>query len=62
MLDNNTIDLAMSKKYTEFSDAIKSELKSKLSNNDYVKKYTSDFDKIDQMKSMFAKIHKSPEE
>lgn len=56
-LDKNTIIAAINKKYTEFSDAIKIELHNKLSNHPESKKYSSDYDKIEQMKSAFAKIN-----
>ena len=55
-LDNDTINLAINKKFTDFSEKIKSELKSKLVNNEVIQKYTNEFDNIQQMKSAFAKI------
>jgi len=61
-MDSNVIDLAINKKYTEFSDAVKAELKSKISNHDISKKYTSDYDKIQQMKNIFSKINNPEEE
>lgn len=61
-LDTDIINYAVNKKYTEFSDAIKSELQNKLANNKDAKKYVSDYDKIQQMKLAFAKINGEPEE
>lgn len=46
------------KKYTEFSTAVKQELLNKMSNTETMKNYTSEFDKIQQMKSLFAQINK----
>ena len=56
-LETGVIDSAVNKKYSEFSDAIKTELKTKLANNSDIKKYVDDFDKIQQMKTLFAKIN-----
>lgn len=61
-LDTDIINYAVNKKYTEFSNAIKSELQNKLANNKDAKKYVSDYDKIQQMKLAFAKINGEPEE
>ena len=55
-LDIDTLKLATDKKFTDFSKAVKQELNNKLSNHKVTKKYVSDFDKIQQMKSQFAKI------
>jgi len=55
-IDNETLDAVKNKKFTEFSDAVKQELKQKLSNHKDTKKYVSDYDKIKQMKDSFAKI------
>jgi len=60
-LDKTIIDSAVDKKYTEFSDAVKTELKAKLSNHSDVKQYANDFDKIQHMKSIFAKINNTGE-
>ena len=56
-LETKIIDSAVDKKYTEFSDAIKSELKTKLGNNSDINQYKDDFDKIQQMKTIFSKIN-----
>lgn len=61
-LDTDIINYAVNKKYTEFSNAIKTELQNKLANNKDAKKYVSDYDKIQQMKLAFAKINGEPEE
>lgn len=44
-------------KFTEFSNAVKTELKSKLANNPVIKQHTDDYDKIQDMKASFAKIN-----
>jgi hypothetical protein len=61
-LEQETLDLVKDKKFTEFSDAVKQELKNKLSNHKGAKEYVSNFDKIQQMKSTFAKISKLQDE
>lgn len=45
------------RKFTDFSNAVKSELKNKLANREEIKTYISDFDRVQQMKSMFAQIN-----
>jgi len=55
-LDISTIDAVNNKKFTEFSNAVKQELKNKLANHKDIKQYVSDYDKIKQMKASFAKI------
>jgi hypothetical protein len=55
-LEQSTLDAVKNKKFTEFSNAVKQELKQKLSNHKVTKKYVSDYDKIKQMKDSFAKI------
>jgi len=62
MLDATVINNAVDKKYTEFSDAIKTELKTKMINHETSKDYASDYDKIQDMKQMFAKIGSNTEE
>lgn len=46
------------KKYTEFSTAVKNELLNKIASSETMKNYTSEFDKIQQMKNLFAQINK----
>ena len=52
----NVMQAVADKKYTEFSSAVKQEMLNKISNTDTMKNYTSDFDRIQQMKSLFAQI------
>ena len=52
----NVMQSVADKKYTEFSSAVKQEMLNKISNTDTMKNYTSDFDRIQQMKSLFAQI------
>lgn len=61
-LEQDTIDDVKDKKFTDFSNAVKQELKQKLSSHKGTKAYVSDFDKIKQMKSSFAKISKINQE
>ena len=49
------------KKYSEFSAAVKQEMLNKISNSETIKNYTSEFDRIQQMKSLFAQINKTGE-
>ena len=52
----NVMQSVADKKYTEFSSAVKQEMLNKISNTDTMKNYISDFDRIQQMKSLFAQI------
>ena len=52
----NVMQSVADKKYTEFSSAVKQEMLNKISNTDTMKNYTSDFNRIQQMKSLFAQI------
>lgn len=54
----NIMQAVADKKYTEFSTAVKQELINKLGNSETMKSYTSEYDKIKQMKSLFAQINK----
>lgn len=56
-LDSGVVQLAVDKKYTDFEQAIKSELTAKLSDNAVIKKYSKEFDNIQQMKSEFSRIN-----
>ena len=62
-LDKNTLKSALDKKYTDFSNAIKTELQAKLDNNPKMKSHKDTSDKIKDMKDIFAKISipKEPE-
>lgn len=55
------LDNAKDKKYSEFEDAVKQELKNKLSNHPEIKKYSDDYEKIQSMKDLFKQISKEPE-
>jgi len=56
--DTNIMQCVADSKYTEFSTAVKNAMKDKLSNSETISNYTSEFDKIQHMKSLFAKINK----
>lgn len=56
-MDTNILRNAEDKKFSDFSDAVKQELKTKLANNPKTVAYSNDYDKIQQMKSVFAKIN-----
>lgn len=55
----NVIQSVADKKYTDFSTAVRQELLNKMSTNSTIQNYTNDFDKIQQMKSLFAQINSS---
>lgn len=59
--ETNIMQAVADKKYSEFSTAVKQELLNKMSNTETMKNYTSEFDKIQQMKSLFAQINKAGE-
>ena len=52
----NVMQSVADKKYTEFSTAVRQEMLNKISNTDTMKNYTSEFDRIQQMKTLFAQI------
>ncbi len=56
--ETNFMQAVADKKYTEFSTAVKQEMLNKLASNSDMKNYTSEFDKLQQMKSLFAQINK----
>lgn len=56
-LDSSAIDLAVNKKYLAFSDVVKQELRSKMSNHEISVNYSNEYDKIQKMKSAFAEIN-----
>lgn len=56
IMDKEIIKLAQEKKFSEFSDAIKSELSAKLSANDVVSNYVAEIDNAEQMKAAFANL------
>lgn len=53
----NVMQYVADKKYSEFSNAVKQELLNKLSNSPEIKNYTSEYDKIQQMKDLFSQIN-----
>lgn len=53
----NVMQFVADKKYTEFSNAVKNELMNKLGSSSEMKTYISDYDKIQQMKSLFSQIN-----
>ena len=61
MEDTNIMQSVADKKYTEFSTAVKQELLNKVSNTETMKNYTSEFDRIQKMKDLFAQINKTGE-
>ena len=56
-MDKEIIKLATEKKYTDFSDAIKTELKTKLASHDVVSNYVSEIEKINNLRDAFSKIN-----
>lgn len=61
-LEIKDIQNAVEKKYSAFSDAVKIELKNKISNHPESKSYATEYDRIQNMKSLFAKINGNTEE
>ena len=59
MEDTNIASLAAEKRFTDFSTAVKNELKNKLSQDSRIQNYVSEFDKIQQMKNLFAQVSKT---
>lgn len=59
MIDNTTLDNAMSKKFTDFSSTVKQTLMNKLSNHTEIKNYTAAIDNARALKSSFAEINSS---
>lgn len=60
-MDIEDINLAINKKFTDFSTKIKSELSNKLQNHDDMVIYSAEIDKIKKMKDIFAGINKPAE-
>lgn len=60
-MDKETISLAVEKKFTEFSDAIKTELKHKLASHEEIQNYTKSVDNYQHIKDTFANINNSGE-
>jgi hypothetical protein len=61
-LDSTVIDMAVNKKYTEFSASVKTEIQNKLTNHPISVKYAGEYDKIQQMKQVFSQINGQSEE
>ena len=59
--ETNFMQAVADKKYTEFSTAVKQEMLNKMGNNPDVKAYTSEFDRIQNMKKLFSQINKAGE-
>jgi hypothetical protein len=62
MIDKEVIQIAVDKKYTDFSDTVKGELHAKLAGHPDVSAYNNEYDNIQQTKAKFAEINKTPEE
>lgn len=56
-IDENAIKLATDKKYTEFSDSIKSSLNTKLSNHKVFKEFADRAQKRETLKNIFSGIN-----
>lgn len=50
------IKFAADKEYTNFSNAVKQELKQKLSDHSDIKNYKSEFERIQNMKDLFSQV------
>ena len=48
-MDTEILRSVENKKFSEFSDAVKQEMRAKLANNPEVKQYVSDYDKLQKM-------------
>lgn len=55
----NIISYAVDKNYVDFSAAVKQEMLNKLANSSEMRNFTSEFDKIQQMKNLFSQISNS---
>lgn len=56
-LDASVIDLAIQKRYSDFSNVLRAELRSKLSNHPEMVNYSNEFDKIKKIKIAFSQIN-----
>lgn len=61
-LDKTVITKAVDKKYTEFSDTIKTELYNKMSSHPNAAAYAAEYDKVQTVKQKFAEINGPSEE
>ena len=62
MLNTDTINQAVDKHYTNFSDSIKTELKDKLSSHEKIASYANEYDAIQSLKQKFSDINGTHEE
>jgi len=61
-MDNETIQLAIDKKYSDFSDKVKAALNTKMSNHPTMKQHTDDISEIKEYKKIFSQISSNGEE
>jgi len=57
MSELNKFDSIESKNFVEFEKAIKADLDSKIANSEEIKQAKSSYEKLEDIKSMFAKIN-----
>ena len=62
MLEPSDLELAVDKRYTDFSNAIKQELANKVANNPVIQDFESEFDRIQKLKGIFAQINSTVKE
>lgn len=62
MLEPSDLDLAVDKRYTDFSNAIKQELANKVANNPVIQNFETEFDRIQKLKGIFAQINSTVKE
>ena len=55
-MDNTIFKAVENGNYSDFSNAVKTELKQKLANSEVIKDYSSDYQKIQDMKDTFSQI------
>ena len=60
MLTQNDIKSAINSKFTDFSNAVKQELRVKLASHEDIVGYKSEFDRVTDLKQSFAGINGSP--
>ena len=58
-MDQSIIDLAVQKKYSDFANAIKSNLRTKLKNHEEIQTFSTEYDRMQDLKSKFAQINQS---
>lgn len=62
MLDKDDINKAIDKKYTEFSDRVKTTLRQKMSSHEIAQNYSREFDRLGDLRQKFAAINSPDEE